>query len=101
MTNWFCRTSPRFAVPAPVVIESVDVAAIKDPIPGDGPCVFTGRTAIFFGVEPSFDDGAGHVMTRDQPVAICDKTATRLTAFGRPDLLVTPPTWFYDGGGCC
>jgi ubiquinone/menaquinone biosynthesis C-methylase UbiE len=35
------------------------------------------------------------------PLAVCDKTAARLSALGRPDLLVTGPTWFYDGGGCC
>lgn len=91
----------RFAVPAPVVLESIDVAAIRDPIPADGPCVFTGRTAIFFGREERFDDGAGHVMLRDQPLAVCEKTAARLAALDRPDLLVTAPTWFYDGGGCC
>jgi SAM-dependent methyltransferase len=93
--------STRFAVPSPIVLESIDVAAIKDPIPADGPCVFTGRTAIFFGGAERFDDGAGHLMVRDQPFAICDKTARTLAALARPDLLVTPPTWFYDGGGCC
>jgi SAM-dependent methyltransferase len=91
----------RFAVSAPVLLESIDVAAIKDPIPADGPCVFTGRTAIFFGDGDDFDDRAGHVMVRDQPFAVCDKTAAALTALGRADLLVTAPTWFYDGGGCC
>jgi SAM-dependent methyltransferase len=91
----------RFAVPAPVVLESIDVAAIKDPMPGDGPCIFTGRTAIFFGADDQLDDRAGHVMMRDQPLAVCDKTAAKLAALARPDLLVTPPTWFYDGGGCC
>jgi SAM-dependent methyltransferase len=91
----------RFPVPAPIVLESIDVAALKDAIPADGPCVFTGRTAIFFGQADRFDDRAGHVMVRDQPFAICDKTAAKLAALGRPDLLVTAPTWFYDGGGCC
>jgi SAM-dependent methyltransferase len=28
-----------------IYIESVEVAAIKDPMPADGPCVFTGKTA--------------------------------------------------------
>ena len=40
-------------------------------------------------------------MTRDMPLAVCDKTAARLSGLARPDLIVTPPTWFYDGGGCC
>lgn len=91
----------RFGVPEPIVLESIDVAAVKDPIPADGPCIFAGSTAVFFGSEDRFDDGAGHVLVRDQPLAVCEKTAARLGALGRPDLLVTPPTWFYDGGGCC
>lgn len=32
-----------------IFIESVEVCAIKDPMPADGPCVFTGKTAIYFG----------------------------------------------------
>jgi hypothetical protein len=47
------------------------------------------------------DDGAGHVLRRDLPLPVCDKTARRLESLGRDDLLVTGPTWFYDGGGCC
>jgi len=91
----------RYGVERPVILESVEVAAIKDPIPDDGPCVFTGRAAIYFGEDEQLDDGAGHVMARDQPLAICDKTAGQLEALGRDDLFVTPSTWFYDGGGCC
>jgi len=40
-------------------------------------------------------------MARDQPLAVCEKTAGQLEALGRDDLFVTSPTWFYDGGGCC
>jgi len=39
----------RYGVEHPIVLESVEVAAIKDPIPDDGPCVFTGRAAIYVG----------------------------------------------------
>jgi SAM-dependent methyltransferase len=91
----------RYGVEHPIVLESVEVAAIKDPIPDDGACVFTGRTAIYVGEDEQLDDGAGHLMARDQPLAVCDKTAGQLEALGRDDLFVTPPTWFYDGGGCC
>ncbi|MFQ5720097.1 MAG: arsenosugar biosynthesis arsenite methyltransferase ArsM [Acidobacteriota bacterium] len=91
----------RFGVEKPVLLQSIEVAAIKDPVPDDGPCVFTGRTALYFGSEPSFDDGAGHILSRDVPASVCDKTAEKLLARGRDDLLVTPSTWFYDGGGCC
>ena len=82
-------------------IESVEICAIKDPLPADGPCVFTGRSAIYFGNELIFDDGKGHVMTPNQPLAVCDKTAAALLAMGRDDLHVSNSTWFYDGGGCC
>ena len=82
-------------------IESVEVCAIKDPMPEDGPCVFTGKTAIYFGEEDSFDDDKGHVLLPNQPLAICDKTAGALEALKRDDIYVSGSTWFYDGGGCC
>lgn len=91
----------RYAVEAPVLLESVEVAAIKSPVPADGPCIFTGSTAIYYGAEASFDDGAGHVLPKDQPIAICDKTAKALRELGRDDLWITPSTHQYDGGGCC
>jgi SAM-dependent methyltransferase len=82
-------------------IDSVEICAIKDPMPADGPCVFTGRTAIYFGNDELFDDGKGHAMAPNQPLAVCDKTAGALLALGRDDLHVSPSTYFYDGGGCC
>ncbi len=91
----------RFGVERPILLESLEVAAIKDPVPSDGPCVFTGRCAVYFGQHEQFDDGKGHLMLRDMPLAVCDKTATALQRLQRNDLLVTPSTWFYDGGGCC
>ncbi|MDH3592632.1 MAG: methyltransferase domain-containing protein, partial [Planctomycetota bacterium] len=91
----------RFPVDAPILLESVEVAAVKEPVPADGACVFTGRTAIYFGEDDAFDDGAGHLLARDQPFPVCDKTAAKFEALGRDDLRVTGSTWFYDGGGCC
>ncbi|HSC94722.1 MAG TPA: arsenosugar biosynthesis arsenite methyltransferase ArsM [Burkholderiales bacterium] len=94
--------SPRhYATDNLVVIESVEICAIKDPMPADGPCVFTGRTAIFHGDADYFDDQKGHFLTRNQPLAVCDKTARALAALGRDDIHLSAPTWFYDGGGCC
>jgi len=84
-----------------IAIESVEICAIKDPVPNDGPCVFTGRTAIYHGAEQLFDDGRGHVLKQNQPASICDKTAGALAALGREDIFISGPTWFYDGGGCC
>lgn len=84
-----------------VLIESVEVCAIKDPMPSDGPCVFTGRSATYFGREDYFDDGQGHTLLYNQPLSVCDKTAAALAALGRDDIYISGSTWFYDGGGCC
>lgn len=84
-----------------IPIESVEICAIKDPLPADGPCVFTGRTAIYYGDAEFFDDGKGHTLAQNQPLAVCDKTAGALAALGRNDLLISDSTYFYDGGGCC
>jgi SAM-dependent methyltransferase len=84
-----------------IYIESVEICAIKDPMPADGPCVFTGRTAIYFGNDDFFDDDKGHFLTRNQPLSVCDKTAGALAALGRDDIYLSAPTFFYDGGGCC
>ena len=81
-------------------IESVEVAAIKDPMPADGPCVFTGKTAIYFGDKEYFDDKNGHVLTQNMPLAVCDKTAAALAA-ASDQIHVSESTWHYNGGGCC
>ncbi|MGQ0456111.1 MAG: arsenosugar biosynthesis arsenite methyltransferase ArsM [Hyphomicrobium sp.] len=94
--------SPRhYATDALIPIESVEICAIKDPMPTDGPCVFTGRTAIFYGDEAFYNDGKGHTLAQNQPLAVCDKTAGALGRLGRDDIFVSPSTYFYDGGGCC
>ena len=84
-----------------IYIESIEVAAIKDPMPADGPCIFTGRAAIYFGDEAYFDDGLGHTLLKNQPLAICDKTTAALQALNRDDIFFSEPTFHYDGGGCC
>ena len=84
-----------------IYIESIEVAAIKDPMPDDGPCVFTGKAAIYYGDKPYFDDKKGHVLMPNQPLAICDKTAAALGALNRNDIYISPSTFHYDGGGCC
>ena len=94
--------SPRhYPTDRPIVVESIEICAIKDPVPADGPCVFTGRTAIFHGDADCFDDHKGHFLARNQPLAVCDKTAAALAALERDDIYLSNSTWFYDGGGCC
>lgn len=82
-------------------IESVEVCAIKDPVPKDGPCVFTGKTVIYFGDDESFDDNNGHILYQNHPLAICDKTAATLASLQRDDIYISGSTYFYNGGGCC
>ncbi|MBM3356648.1 MAG: methyltransferase domain-containing protein [Betaproteobacteria bacterium] len=91
----------RYPTQRTIVVESVEICAIKDPVPADGPCVFTGRTAIYHGPDDYFDDRKGHFLTQNQPLAVCDKTARALASLGRDDIYITGPTYFYDGGGCC
>ena len=84
-----------------IFIESIEVAAIKDPMPDDGPCIFTGKAAVYYGNDDSFDDDKGHFLLQNQPLAICDKTANDLASLGRDDIHISESTYFYDGGGCC
>jgi SAM-dependent methyltransferase len=84
-----------------IFIESVEVCAIKDPMPADGPCVFTGKTAIYYGNDEYFDDKKGHTLMPNMPLAVCDKTANALANLGRKDIFISESTYFYDGGGCC
>ncbi len=84
-----------------IYIESVEVCAIKDPMPADGPCVFTGKTAIYYGEEEYFDDKKGHVLLPNMPLAVCDKTANALGAIESENIFISDSTFFYDGGGCC
>jgi len=91
----------QYATETLLFIESVEICAIKDPLPADGPCVFTGKTAIYYGNDVIFNDGKGHVMTPNQPLAVCDKTAAALATLARHDLYLSESTYHYDGGGCC
>ncbi len=90
-----------YATDVPIYIESVEVCAIKDPMPQDGPCIFTGKTAIYHGDQEYFDDAKGHTLLYNQPQAVCDKTAAALQNLNRPDIYLSDATYFYDGGGCC
>jgi len=84
-----------------IFIESVEICAIKDPMPEDGACIFTGKTAIYYGEDELFDDKKGHILLQNQPLSICNKTAGDLAALERDDIFISESTYFYDGGGCC
>ncbi|MGI2902196.1 arsenosugar biosynthesis arsenite methyltransferase ArsM [Tolypothrix sp. VBCCA 56010] len=84
-----------------LLLESLDSVSFKVPIPEDGACIFTGKTAIYAGAEEIFDDSAGHILQRGVPAAVCDKTAAKLGDFKPKEIIITDSTWYYDGGGCC
>jgi SAM-dependent methyltransferase len=91
----------RYHLDTDILLESVEVCAYRVPVPADGACVFTGRSAIYTGPDAQFDDGHGHVLVRDVPLPVCDKTAGALAGLARSDVTVTEATWHYAGGGCC
>jgi SAM-dependent methyltransferase len=91
----------RYGLSEDILLESIDLVAYKNPVPSDGACVFAGETVIYVGPEESFDDGKGHIIQRDVPLPVCQKTAGNLRALNRKDLFVTEPSYHYTGGGCC
>ena len=90
-----------FQLDTPLLLESLDSVSFKVPIPQDGACIFTGRTAIYNGTEEILDDRAGHVLLRGNHVAVCDKTAKNLANKFPQEVMITDSTWHYNGGGCC
>ncbi|MDA0710776.1 MAG: arsenosugar biosynthesis arsenite methyltransferase ArsM [bacterium] len=93
--------SRRYGLAEDILLESVELAAFNDPVPDDGPCVFTGRMVIYTGDEAYFDDGKGHIVIPDVPLAVCDKTGRNFENLERDDMHVTASTYHYAGGGCC
>ncbi|MUG91987.1 methyltransferase domain-containing protein [Scytonema sp. UIC 10036] len=94
-------TSDTYNLKENLLLESLDSVAFKVSIPEDGACVFTGKTAIYAGAEPFFDDGAGHLLQKGIPAVVCDKTAAKLAKSMPDKITITDSTWHYSGGGCC
>jgi SAM-dependent methyltransferase len=90
---------PTYGLEEDLLLESLDTVSFKVPIPEDGACIFTGKTAIYSGSDPYFDDRAGHILQRGVPAAVCDKTAAKLGQLN--SIVITESTWHYSGGGCC
>jgi SAM-dependent methyltransferase len=85
----------------PLLLESLDSVSFKVPMPEDGACVFTGKTAIYSGSEAILDDRAGHLLQQGVPLAVCDKTAAKFAHQFPQQVMVTDSSWHYTGGGCC
>lgn len=86
-----------------IYIESIEICAIKNPMPSDGACVYTGRAAIYFGDETSFTDTEEQPQTfpKNQPIRVCDKKAKALKKLNRNDIFISDPTYTLFGGSCC
>ncbi|NJL61839.1 MAG: methyltransferase domain-containing protein [Methylacidiphilales bacterium] len=93
--------SQTYKLPENLLLESLDSVSFKVPIPSDGACVFTGKTAIFAGSDAYFDDGDGHILQSGIPLSVCDKTAAKFSKNMSDKIFITDSTWHYDGGGCC
>lgn len=91
----------QYQLSEPLLLESLDAVAVKVPVPADGACVFTGKTAIYQGESEFLDDQAGHILSRGVPATVCDKTAQQLAQAYPQSVWVTDSTWHYSGGGCC
>jgi len=90
-----------FDLEAPLLLESLDSVSYKVAIAPDGACIFTGKTAIYNGKAEYLDDQAGHILLRGNPIAVCDKTANKLSLQFPSEVIITDSTWHYNGGGCC
>ncbi len=86
------------ALKAPLMLESVEVAARKVPDGPDGPEVFTGRTATYAGPDETWTDTRGHALRRGVPTPVSDAAARRLAK--NPDILLTGPS-YRSRRGCC
>lgn len=82
----------------PILLESIEVAAYKEPETEDGPAVFLGRTAIYAGTGETWASPTGYVFHRGVPVAVSEAIAGQLRT--NPDMVVTGPT-YNSRGGCC
>ncbi|MEM1305130.1 MAG: arsenosugar biosynthesis arsenite methyltransferase ArsM, partial [Planctomycetota bacterium] len=51
-----------YSLDADLLLETIEVAAFKVPMPDDGPCIFTGRSAVYTGPDETFNDGKGHLL---------------------------------------
>lgn len=90
-----------YQLDTPLLLESLDSVSFKVPMPEDGACVFTGKTAIYSGSDTILDDHAGHLLQQGVPLAVCDKTAAKFTQQFPQQVMVTDSSWHYAGGGCC
>lgn len=94
-----------YSVEQNILMESLELVAYKRPVPKDGAHVFAGETIIYFGTEKLWDE-EGHIVPRNIPHPISQKTARYFRKLNRSDMVITAPTYHFSGssvsgGGCC
>lgn len=92
----------RYGLSEDILLESIDLVAYKNPVPVGEARVFAGETLIYFGKERLRDE-EGYIIPRDIPHPVCQKTAAYFRKLNRRDMVVTAPTYHYNGpvGKCC
>ncbi len=83
----------------PILLESIDAAALRTPEPVAPARVYSGRTATYRGPGPISEGIERFVFRRGVPASVSDAIAARLES--RDDFLVTPPTYGVRSAGCC
>ncbi|MGD9829483.1 MAG: arsenosugar biosynthesis arsenite methyltransferase ArsM [Hyphomicrobiaceae bacterium] len=91
----------QFATSRPILLESVEICAVKSPVPADGPTIYAGQTAIYFGRQAAFHDGNGIHLPSNQPMPVSLQDGARLKSLGRSDLYVTDVSWTHAAAAKC
>ena len=92
----------RYGLGEHIFLESIDIVAHKSPVPVGGARIFAGETVIYFGKERLRDE-EGFIIPRDIPQPVCQSAADYFRKLKRCDMVVTAPTYHYNGpgGSCC
>lgn len=83
-----------------ILLETLELVAYKEPVAESGPCVYAGETLIYFGEEDLRDEEGCRVIPQDIPYSVCQKTAAYFRKLNRSDVVVTAPTYHYNGSNC-
>jgi SAM-dependent methyltransferase len=83
---------------SPLLLWSIELSAEKPHRPTEKPSIFTGRYAIYRGLDAAYLSEDGASFPRGTPLQVSDGRAEELV--DRPDFLVTPPT-YGPGRSCC
>ena len=84
-----------------IYIESIEICAKKEPSNCNIAQVYTGRRALYYGMEDCYKADCGVVLPYNQSVAVSDQVAEKLESLKRDDIYISPSTYFFNGDLCC